>query len=47
MAFSVAQWHQRYTQQAQWSASLRAYLMAQIGIQPSTIMIDVGSGTGV
>jgi ubiquinone/menaquinone biosynthesis C-methylase UbiE len=47
MAFSVAQWHQRYTQQAQWSASLRAYLMAQIGIQPSTIMLDVGCGTGV
>ncbi|PWB50893.1 MAG: hypothetical protein C3F13_15410 [Anaerolineales bacterium] len=47
MVFSIAQWHQRYMQQAQWSASLRAYLYSRVGMRPSTKVLDVGCGTGV
>jgi ubiquinone/menaquinone biosynthesis C-methylase UbiE len=47
MVFSINQWHQRYIQQAQWSASLRAYIYSRVEMRPSTKILDVGCGTGV
>lgn len=39
-------WHQRYQQQAQWTAQLRAYLIQKAGIQPYHRVLEVGCGSG-
>lgn len=38
-------WHRRFTQQATWTASLRAYLLSNLSPYPRRIL-EVGCGTG-
>jgi ubiquinone/menaquinone biosynthesis C-methylase UbiE len=40
-------WHQRYTQQARWTASVRARAFEVAGIADASRFLEVGSGTGV
>lgn len=42
----MVDWHQRYQQQAQWTAQLRAYLTQKAGIQPHHRVVEVGCGGG-
>jgi SAM-dependent methyltransferase len=39
-------WHERYTQQAGWTADLRAYLFKQVGLFTGRCTLEVGCGTG-
>ncbi len=39
-------WHARYTQQAQWTASLREYLFQKAGLTAADHILDAGCGTG-
>jgi len=39
-------WHARYTQQAGWTAGLRAYLFAGARLQAARSALEVGCGTG-
>ncbi len=39
-------WHQRFHQQAQWTAHLRAYLIQKAGIQNHHSVLEVGCGGG-
>ena len=43
---SLADWHERYKQQAQWSQNVRQYLFEQITTGPGDKILEVGSGTG-
>jgi len=47
MSLSLEKWHERFQQQSTWTASLRAFLFAQIEIQKCSRILEVGSGTGV
>ena len=40
------EWHQRFTQQARWTASLRKYLFEQIPLPDEARLLEVGCGTG-
>lgn len=42
----LAFWHERYLQQAQWTASLRRRLLAAAGLPSGGRILEVGSGTG-
>ena len=46
MSLTVAQWHQRFTQQATWTRQLRSYLYTQAGIESNCRVLEVGCGTG-
>lgn len=46
MPLSPADWHQRFTLQAQWTGDLRRYLFKRIGIQPNSRILEIGCGTG-
>ena len=39
-------WHARYTQQANWTRELRAYLFRQSGVKTARRVLEVGCGTG-
>ncbi len=39
-------WHARYTQQARWTAQLRAYLFKKAGLDVACRILDLGCGTG-
>jgi SAM-dependent methyltransferase len=39
-------WHNRYLQQAAWTAALREYLLKQAGIDHAERVLEVGCGTG-
>jgi len=39
-------WHARYTQQAGWTAQLRAFLFNQAGLHSAATVLDLGCGTG-
>ena len=39
-------WHARYSQQANWTRDLRAYLFKQVGLQDAQRVLEVGCGTG-
>lgn len=39
-------WHARFTQQAQWTKSLREYLLSKLEIAPHWKILEVGCGTG-
>jgi SAM-dependent methyltransferase len=39
-------WHARFTQQAQWTKSLRDYLLSKLEIAPHWKILEVGCGTG-
>ena len=43
---SPSQWHQRYQQQARWTANIRAYLFKQASLHSSDRVLEVGVGTG-
>jgi ubiquinone/menaquinone biosynthesis C-methylase UbiE len=47
MSLSIAEWHMRYTQQAEWTQNLRRYLYNKANLIHSTRILDVGCGTGV
>ncbi len=44
--FSPADWHNRFTQQAQWTQALRGHLYPRLGLQRAQRILDVGCGTG-
>jgi len=46
MALTPQDWHQRFTQQAQWTRDLRDYLFGQIKIEKAHRILEVGCGTG-
>jgi ubiquinone/menaquinone biosynthesis C-methylase UbiE len=46
MSLTTADWHTRYSQQAQWTKDLRAYLYAQVGLPDAEKILDLGCGTG-
>jgi SAM-dependent methyltransferase len=39
-------WHARYTQQAGWTAQLRAFLFKQAGLHGAQRLLEIGCGTG-
>ena len=39
-------WHKRYSQQANWTDALRAYIFGQINVDQKTRMLEIGCGTG-
>lgn len=39
-------WHARYTQQANWTRDLRAYLFERAGMKTARRVLEVGCGTG-
>jgi ubiquinone/menaquinone biosynthesis C-methylase UbiE len=39
-------WHARYTQQARWTTSLRAYLFQKAGLATARQILEIGCGTG-
>ena len=39
-------WHQRYRQQATWTADLRSYIFNQIGLGENARTLEIGCGTG-
>lgn len=39
--------HRRYLQQSCWTADLRSHLLTRIGLDPSSRLLEVGSGSGV
>jgi ubiquinone/menaquinone biosynthesis C-methylase UbiE len=47
MSLSIEDWHQRYTQQAAWTESLRNYIFKRIQIQKEKRILETGCGTGV
>jgi SAM-dependent methyltransferase len=40
------EWHQRFTQQARWTASLRNHLYARANLENAQRILEVGCGTG-
>lgn len=40
-------WHNRYQQQARWTAQLRRYLYAKVHVTEANRVLEVGCGTGV
>jgi len=43
---SVDEWHQRFSQQAEWTASVRKYLIDKFALHHCTRCLEVGCGTG-
>ena len=43
---SALDWHERFTQQAIWTKDIRQYILSEVEINPSTRILEVGSGTG-
>lgn len=46
MSLTIAQWHNRFTQQAAWTKQLRTYLYGLIKLGPGARVLEVGCGTG-
>ncbi|MBE0410889.1 MAG: class I SAM-dependent methyltransferase [Anaerolineales bacterium] len=47
MSLSPLDWHIRFIQQAAWTRQLREYLIPRAGLEGSSLVLDVGCGTGV
>jgi ubiquinone/menaquinone biosynthesis C-methylase UbiE len=45
--YSVEDWHDRFQQQARWTASLREYLYHKYNLAAAQRVLEVGCGTGV
>ena len=45
--FDIASLHQRYQQQAGWTASIRAHLLNSCHLPPAARVLEIGCGTGV
>lgn len=43
---TLDQWHQRYQQQARWTADVRNYLIEKASLHPGGRVLEVGVGTG-
>lgn len=43
---TLADWHKRYKQQANWSGDVRRYLFGKAAVKPKDKILEVGSGTG-
>ncbi len=43
---SLIDWHQRYLQQAGWTAEIRKHLFEKAGLKPGSKVLEVGCGTG-
>lgn len=43
---SLADWHNRYLQQARWTSELRQHLFNRCGVGSEDKILEVGSGTG-
>ncbi|MCP4140792.1 MAG: class I SAM-dependent methyltransferase [Chloroflexi bacterium] len=39
-------WHKRYTQQANWTKELRAYIFKEVGLNKESRALEIGCGTG-
>jgi len=46
MPLTPADWHKRFSQQAQWTSNTRNYLFGLAGVFESNYVLDVGCGTG-
>jgi SAM-dependent methyltransferase len=46
MTLTSQDWHQRFTQQAQWTKDLRAYLYQRVGMENARRVLEIGCGTG-
>ena len=46
MNLSPANWHERFLQQASWTAELRRHLFQQAGLTSARRVLEVGCGTG-
>lgn len=46
MGMSLADWHNRYLQQAGWTREVRRHLFSQANMQPGAKILEVGCGTG-
>lgn len=46
MDFTVQQWHERFLEQSQWTAPLRAFLFSQCPLENAQTILEVGCGTG-
>lgn len=46
LTFTARQWHQRFSQQAGWTAPIRRHLFERIGLAEGTRVLEVGCGTG-
>lgn len=46
MTLSPADWHERYLQQARWTADLRAHLWDRLDLGAAGCVMEVGCGTG-
>jgi SAM-dependent methyltransferase len=45
-SLSVADWHQRYTQQGEWTQNIRRHLFAKAQLNYNDLILEIGSGTG-
>lgn len=43
---SIQETHARFVAQSAWTAPLRDFLFTQAGLEPSSLLLEVGSGTG-
>jgi SAM-dependent methyltransferase len=46
MPLTTQDWHQRFTQQASWTSSLRKYIYQRTQLLQAQRILEVGSGTG-
>ncbi|MBN1440880.1 MAG: methyltransferase domain-containing protein [Anaerolineales bacterium] len=46
MTLTLADWHDRFLQQARWTDSLRSHLFERAGIDRARRILEVGCGTG-
>ena len=46
MPLTTQDWHQRFTQQSNWTFSLRKYIYQQTQLLQAQRILEVGSGTG-
>jgi len=46
-SLSPSEWHNRFIQQAGWTAQLRTFIFRQLNLTNSASILEIGSGTGV
>ena len=47
MPLTTQEWHNRYSQQAEWTRGLRNYLYTRVELGQGHRVLDVGCGTGI
>ena len=43
----TSNWHERFAQQSKWTQSIRDYLLKDIPLSANSVVLEIGSGTGV